>query len=184
MTWKENPSVFLWVRIQGCVFPPPHKGHWQVWHFQKSVGSWGPLQLLWRSGRSEAVTCYMLWSAGIHPAPRPAAELALAGLPHLHGCPLWNRVWNQIDHDFWNCCDSQQGEALTEAAMKTSIRKLNPNNKQDPWGHLDALTEQRSPWLQVRAKNRCQKSLYKWSIIKIIGIWKHSMPEDIRKWQI
>lgn len=48
----------------------------------------------------EAVMCYMLWSAGTHSAPLPAAELALAGLPCLHGCPLWNRVWNQIDHDF------------------------------------------------------------------------------------
>lgn len=40
MTWKENPSVFLWVRIQGCVFPPPHKGHWQV-AFSKVSGVLG-----------------------------------------------------------------------------------------------------------------------------------------------
>lgn len=98
MTWKENPALLLWVRIQGCVFSPLSRDTGK-WHFQKSEGSWGPLQLLWRSGRSEAVMCYMLWSAGTRPAPLPAAGLALAGLPCLHGCRLWKRVWNQIDHE-------------------------------------------------------------------------------------
>lgn len=63
-----------------------------------------------------------------------------------------------------NRWDSQQGKVLLEVVLKTTVEELNPKYKQDPWGHLNALTRQwcpRSPWPQFKAKKGHQKSFCK-----------------------
>lgn len=145
---RRKSCRFFYVRIESSVSLALQE-HQQV-HFQKSVGAWGTLQLLCRSDRWEAEMHLMLWS-GCH-----CHALLDSYLGRYSWVPLWKMCWESDKRGIWSTPYSQQGEALKEAVLKTVVRELNPNYKQDPRGHLEILTL--GPWIQVRAKNGYKKT--------------------------
>lgn len=179
MEWKENPAHFFCVWIESCVSCFLCSAGAPASGISKSRG--GP-------GLETSAAAVQKWQVGSRNTYYAVVRCqCYCWAPRSSWVPLWKMCLESDKPGLWNSRASQQGEALKEAVVKTVVRELNSNYKQDlGWGgHLDALTL--GPWIQVRAKKGYKKTFCRWSASWILV---HTKAQVARKckmqsiWQI